>query len=83
MANKPERTCIVCRQKNTKDEFIKVVKNKLGEYKIQKENYLDGRGAYVCKNKQCIEKCIKTRALNRVFKTNVPNEIYEELIDEQ
>lgn len=79
MTSKPIRTCIVCRKKGNKEDFIKIVKNKNGTFCVAKEKQLDGRGAYVCKNTECIEKCLKTKALNRVFKTNVPLEIYEEL----
>lgn len=83
MASKPERTCIACRTKGTKENFLKIVKNKNGAFMIEREVRLDGRGAYICKNDECIEKCKKTKALNRVFKTVVPAEIYEELKNER
>ena len=82
MSSKPERTCIVCRKKSTKESFLKVVKNKNGEFFIERDVKLDGRGAYICKNKECYEKCKKTKALNRAFKTNVPMSLYEELENE-
>ena len=82
MASKPERTCIVCRTKGSKDNFLKIVKNKNGEFAIEREVRLDGRGAYICKNKECYEKCIKTKAFNRAFKTSVPVSLYEELKNE-
>jgi len=44
---------------------------------IDPRGNLNGRGCHVCY--ACIEKCIKTRALNRSFKCNVPNDVYEEL----
>ena len=46
MSSKPERTCIVCRKKSTKESFLKVVKNKNGEFFIERDVKLDGRGAY-------------------------------------
>ena len=82
MTNKPERTCIACRSKGSKENFIKIVKNKAGEFCVEKDKKLDGRGAYVCKNQDCVAKCEKTKALNRVFKTVVPQEVYEELKNE-
>lgn len=82
MASKPERTCIVCRKKGSKENFLKIVKNKNGEFSIERDVRLDGRGAYICKNNECFEKCLKTKALNRAFKTNVPVSLYEELKDE-
>ena len=83
MTSKPERTCIACRTKDSKENFLKIVKNKSGAFAIERDVRLDGRGAYICKNNDCIEKCKKTKALNRAFKTVVPAEIYEELKDEK
>ena len=77
--HKPERSCIVCRSKGDKSKFIKIVKNKDGNIQIEKDKKLDGRGAYICKNEECIKKCIKTKALNRVFKTNVSENIYGDI----
>lgn len=77
--SEPIRTCIVCRKKSTKDNFIKIIKNKNDEFFIEKDKKLDGRGAYICNSQECFEKALKTKALNRAFKTNVPLSIYEEL----
>ena len=46
-------------------------------YFVDRVGNANGRGAYVCHG--CLEIAIKKRALNRSFKTNVPNEVYEEL----
>lgn len=78
---KSERTCIACREKGDKSKFIKIVYNKSGEIKISNGLQLDGRGAYICKNSDCINKCYKSKALNRTFKTAIPQEFYEELIE--
>ena len=81
MSNIPERTCIVCRKKAGKENFLKVVKTKDGGFAVQREKKIDGRGAYICKDSECLAKCQKTKALNRVFKTNVPTEIYEDILN--
>lgn len=78
----PERTCIACRKKGTKDNFLKLVVNKSGEIKIEKDKKLEGRGVYLCKNPECIKLCIKNRSINRVLKRNVDQKIYEELKNE-
>ena len=75
----PQRSCIVCRRKSEKEDFIKIVKNKKGEIAIETTKKLDGRGAYICKNIECAKKCQKTRALNRVFKTEIPQNLYEDI----
>jgi len=75
----PLRMCVVCRQMMPKNDCIRVVKTPAGEFVPDVTGKLNGRGAYVCKNSTCIEKCIKTRALNRSFKTNVNGAVYEEI----
>lgn len=80
--HKPERTCIVCRKKGDKSNFFKIVKNKNGEVLIEKDKKLEGRGAYICKDEACIVKCGKTKALNRVFKCEIPQNVYEGIVNE-
>ena len=76
------RMCIVCRCRSDKKELVRVVKNKDGEVFLDKTKKANGRGAYVCKSKECFEKLRKTRALNRAFKCDIPLEIYEKLGEE-
>ena len=75
----PQRTCIVCRTKGEKNNFLKIVKNKNGNISIETDKKLDGRGAYICKNIECAKKCQKTKALNRVFKTEIDQNLYEDI----
>ena len=75
----PIRTCMACRTKGTKDNFVKIVKNKSGTFSIEKDKKLEGRGCYICNKQECFDKCLKTKALNRAFKEVVPLEVYEEL----
>ncbi len=76
---KPQRSCVVCRRKGDKDEFIRVVFNKNGEVIIDENQKLAGRGAYICKNDECMKKIQKQKSFNRSFKKNLPQEFYEEL----
>ena len=73
------RTCIVCRQKGNKDNFIKFVYNKNNEIFIVDDTRLYGRGAYICKNGDCLSKLDKNKAFNRAYKTQVSEEIYKSL----
>lgn len=76
------RMCIVCRERSDKKELVRVVKNKDGEIFLDKTGKANGRGAYVCKSKECFDKLKKSRALNRAFKCEIPLEIYEKLGEE-
>lgn len=73
------RKCIVCKEQKTKDELIRIVKDKEGNISIDHSGKLNGRGAYICKNKNCIDSAISKKTLNRHLKTNVNAEIYKEL----
>ena len=76
MKNKPVRTCIACRKEADKSELLRIVRTPNGEYVVDVTGKANGRGAYVCKTKECVEKLAKTKALNRVFKCEVPSEVY-------
>lgn len=73
------RKCIACNENKDKCNLIRIVKNKENDIKIDYSGKLDGRGAYICKEKSCITTTIDNRLLNRHLRTNVNNKIYEEL----
>ena len=79
MKKQPQRTCMGCSEKKYKKEFISIVKNKNNEINIDKTGKLEGRGAYICDNIQCLEKVIKSKRLEKVFDMKISEEIYENL----
>ncbi len=79
MKNLPKRTCIGCKEIKIKKELIRIVKNKEGEISVDKTGKANGRGAYICDSIECLEKAIKTKALERNFETQISGEIYDEL----
>lgn len=68
-----------CNTKKDKKELIRIVKNKNGEINIDKTGKMEGRGAYLCDNIECLEKAIKTKRIERVFETKIDSDIYEKL----
>ena len=79
MGKLPERTCMGCNVKKPKKELIRIVKNKEGEINVDRAGKMQGRGAYICDNIDCLEKLIKTKRLEKIFETKISNEIYEKL----
>ena len=79
MKNQPERMCIACRKKGDKNSFIRIVKNNDGIF-LDKTGKLAGRGAYICNSKQCLQTCIKQKALNRTFKQEISQETYTSIL---
>lgn len=75
----PERTCVITHEKYPKKELIRVVKNKEGEVFIDITGKANGRGAYLKKDIEVIEKASKSKALNKILEIEIPDSIYEEL----
>ncbi|MGI5949371.1 RNase P modulator RnpM [Peptoniphilus sp.] len=75
----PMRTCIGCREQKPKKELIRIVKNKENEIFLDRTGKANGRGAYICDDSSCLEKVIKSRALNRTFSMEIKEEVYDEL----
>ena len=78
MAHIPKRMCFSCREMFEKPPLIKFVVED-GEVVIDKTQKKFGRGAYICKKEECIEKAQKKRTLSAKFKMPVPDSIYEGL----
>lgn len=75
----PLRRCIACREMKSKKELLRVVKSPEGEVFLDRTGRKNGRGAYLCNDPACFAKARKTRALNREFQMEIPDEIYEGL----
>lgn len=79
MKKLPKRTCIGCNESKEKRELLRIVKNKEGAIFIDTTGKANGRGAYLCNNKECLEKAIKSKRLERTFETTIDSKLYEEL----
>ncbi|MGI5824749.1 MAG: RNase P modulator RnpM [Bacillota bacterium] len=82
MANKskPERMCVGCREMKQKRSLIRVVKTPEGEIKIDGSGKMSGRGAYICRDMECLQKAVKSRGLERSLKIAISDEIKTELM---
>ncbi len=77
----PLRMCLSCREMKPKKELLRIVKNPQGEIFVDDTFKANGRGAYLCKCKVCIEKCLKQKMLNRQFECQVSDVTYKALKD--
>ena len=75
----PQRKCIVCGKLSDKKDLLRIVKNKEEGILIDESGKVNGRGAYVCKNEECIKGLRRTNKLNQAFKMKIEDDIYEEL----
>lgn len=75
----PLRTCVITKEQLPKQELLRVVRTPEGIVQVDLTGKLNGRGAYIKKDLEVLEKAKKSKALDRHLETEVPSEIYEEL----
>ncbi len=63
----------------SKKEMIRVIRTSEGEFLLDATGKKNGRGAYICPSKNCLEKAVKNKGLERSFKQSIPREVYEAL----
>lgn len=80
MAKKiPVRQCVGCGEMKNKKEMMRVLRTPEGETVPDKTGKKNGRGAYLCISKECLQKARKNKGLERSFKMSIPNEVYDSL----
>ncbi|MCI8528137.1 MAG: YlxR family protein [Lachnospiraceae bacterium] len=83
MAKKvPLRQCVGCGEMKGKRDMIRVLKTPENEISLDVTGKKNGRGAYVCKSRECLLKARKNKGLERSFKMSIPNEVYDTLEEE-
>ena len=75
----PLRRCLGCFESKPKNELCRVVKTADGEIILDKTGKKNGRGAYICCNRECLEKAIKAKRLEKEFDVKISENIYTEL----
>lgn len=73
------RQCVGCGEMKNKKDMMRVLKSAEGPIILDMTGKKNGRGAYLCMNKECLVKARKNRGLERSFKMSIPDEIYENL----
>ena len=78
----PMRQCVGCRESKSKKDLIRIIKDADNNISVDFTGKKNGRGAYICNDSNCLEKAIKTKALDRSFKMTVSKEVYDSLREE-
>ena len=79
---KPQRTCLGCRTSKDKNELIRIVRSPEVTVSRDLTGKANGRGAYICPDSACLAKAVKSRALSRALKTEIPEEVISRLTRE-
>lgn len=75
----PLRMCVVTRERYPKQELIRVVVNKEGIVSVDETGKLNGKGAYIKKDIDVLNKAKNTKVLDRTLNVEINDDIYNEL----
>ena len=78
----PQRQCMGCRERKAKKELIRIVRGTDGTVSLDFSGKLNGRGAYICPDPECLKKAQKSKALERSLEVPIPEEVYDRLDQE-
>ena len=72
----PQRQCMGCRERKNKRDMLRVVRGTDGTVSLDFSGKLNGRGAYVCPDPECLKKALRSKALDRSLEVTIPEEVY-------
>ena len=75
----PQRQCMGCRERKAKRELIRVVRTPEGAVRLDFGGKMNGRGAYLCPDPECLKKAIRAKALERSLEVSIPEEVVAQL----
>ena len=75
----PMRSCVVTREKLPKVELLRIVKTTDGNIVADISGKINGRGAYIKKDIEVLDKAIKNKILEKQLETTISQEVYDEI----
>ena len=75
----PQRMCVVTRNVCDKKDLLRIVKTKENLVFVDTTGKANGKGAYITKDIDVLNKAIKDKTLDRVFGINISDDVYEEI----
>ncbi len=78
----PMRMCVGCREMKEKRSLLRIVKSAAGEVSFDPVGKAPGRGAYICRSQQCLEKAVRQHQLERALETKIDEAVYARLKEE-
>ena len=76
------RMCVACRNMQDKRNLVRVVKENTGAISVDLTGKKNGRGAYICRNPECLKILSKQKILNKTFKTSIDECVYKAIEEE-
>ena len=78
----PMRMCVGCREMKEKKSLLRIVKNAEGTVSFDRVGKAPGRGAYICRSRDCLDKAVRQRQLERALETRIDEALYARLEEE-
>ena len=78
----PMRQCTGCREMKSKKEMIRVLKTTEDEIVLDTTGKKNGRGAYICRDVECLKKARKAKRIEKSFLCRIPDEVYDKMAEE-
>ena len=75
----PQRQCMGCRERRNKRDMIRVVRTPEGAVNLDFSGKMNGRGAYICPDSECLKKAIRSKSLDRSLEVTIPQEVMDRL----
>lgn len=78
----PQRKCVGCGEMKDKKSLLRIVRSPEGDISLDLTGKKSGRGAYVCRDKECIKKAVKEKRLERALEKPITDEVYAKLLED-
>lgn len=78
----PQRKCLGCNEMKDKKALLRVVRSPEGEVSLDLTGKKNGRGAYVCPDKECITKAVKENRLERALEKPIGDDVLKQLLED-
>ena len=78
----PMRMCVGCREMKEKRSLMRIVKSPEGVISFDRVGKAPGRGAYVCRSKECLDRAVRQRQLERALETKIDEQVFAQLREE-
>jgi uncharacterized protein len=70
----PQRTCVACRTTGAKRGLVRVVRSAEGRVEVDETGKKPGRGAYLCRTRECWDRALQGKVLEYALKTAITAE---------
>lgn len=75
----PMRRCLATNESFPKKDLLRIVRTPEGEVKVDLSGKMNGKGAYISKSMDALNKARKSKVLGRALEVEIPEEIYQEI----